>query len=104
MTPEQEAQQAQTVARIRKERTAIGRDFDECEQPEEAKDYDRLLEIVDSQAQKIAELQGRVKQYTESELREAYEMHFETAYDSPSVWQGFKDCARFLGAIKEKEG
>jgi len=68
------------------------------------KQIDALLEMVDSQAQKIAELQGRVKQYTESELREAYEMHFETAYDSPSVWQGFKDCARFLGAIKEQEG
>lgn len=134
MTAE-EAQQAETVARIRKERTAIGRDFDECEQLEEAKDYDRLLEIVDSQAQKIEAMQKQLnayslmleaagslmqKQYTEEELRAEFEdnanrdpVHAgeierftsgEYKYKITEIgWHNFMRCARFLGAIKEKE-
>ena len=59
MTPEQEAQQAQTVADIEQRHGWLVLTYDNETQPgdglEAHEDRGRLLEIVDSQAQKIAE-------------------------------------------------
>lgn len=51
----QEAQQAQTIAGIRKRHEIDSADFDLMSVDELFKDRATLLEIVDSQAQKIAE-------------------------------------------------
>lgn len=52
----QEAQQAQTIAGIRKRHEIDSADFDLMSVDELFKDRATLLEIVDSQAQKIAQL------------------------------------------------
>ena len=58
MSPEQEAQQAQTIAEIKDDvkayETVLGKN-------EHTKKYRALLEIVDSQAQKIAEQAKELK-------------------------------------------
>jgi len=43
------------------------------------------------------------KQYTKEELRECWEGQ-QAGNFNESKWRGFIECARFLGAIKKKEG
>lgn len=72
-------EQQETIDRIRKERGADGRVFDEDEQLEEAKDFDRLCAIID-------DLQSRApKQYTEQELRRWLECSNLSHADYPWV-------------------
>jgi len=118
MTPE-EAQQAETLAEIKtRHETVTPESWKYIEDGARAHDDRRkLLEIVDSQTQKIEAMQKQLnaysllteaagsliqKQYTEEDLRE-YWKGKQAGYFNESKWQGFIECARFLGAIKEKE-
>lgn len=144
MTKEQEAQQAQTLGRLRavieqtlknyRMRNVQIDDSDEglplvdmltpkgagsiacgLEEIDQITDdlIDSVIEIVDSQAQKIAELQARApKQYTEAELREGFASQYQDGLhvvengefadrEIEADFAEWVECARFLGAIKE---
>lgn len=100
MTPEQEAQQAQTVEKVRSivrgaKSAGAGTDYI-------IKRYESLLEIVDSQSRKIAELQ---RQYTEAELRAEFDKQpGSQGQRRNDYFEGWTMAFRFLRAIKEKEG
>lgn len=92
-------EERETVERIRKTRTAVDREFDEEEQLEEAKDYDRLIAIIDNLSKR------GVKKYSEEEVIEAVIKKvwisldgYNTAFKD-GVEYGIKECARFLGAL-----
>lgn len=43
---------------------------------------------------------GTPRQYTEQELREHYENCFSAETGEDNTWDGWLECARFLGALK----
>lgn len=59
-----------------------------------AADINDLLSIIDA-------LQARApKQYTEQELRENYENCLSAETGEDNTWNGWIECAKFLGALK----
>jgi hypothetical protein len=122
MTPE-EAQQAETVEGVREALKDGGyiMDWEDVAA--------KLFIIVDSQAEKIEAMQKQLnaysllteaagslmqKQYTEAELQAEFESSHSISYCIRALdggyasertaidWKGWLDCARFLGAIKER--
>lgn len=108
---EQESQQAQAIAEIKKYANSDGRG--ESMIAIRYQVVRSVVSIVDSQAQNIAELQARApKQYTEAELREGFASQYQdglhvgengefTDRQIEADFAEWVECARFLGAIKD---
>ena len=98
-------EQQEKLEKIRSARTSGGCDFEEYEDIEGTKDFERLFAIID-------DLQARApKQYTEQELNAVFESMpiadlFPPIQEEHIIgkvaWHSWKVCARFLGALKEE--
>ena len=60
-----------------------------------------IYQAAESLVRIIDDLQARApKRYTEQELREHYENCFSAETGEDNTWDGWLECARFLGALK----
>ena len=113
MTPE-EAKQAETVAETSAGlRSYIWARYRWTNAPEQ---LTSAANLIDSQSQKIEAMQKQLnayalatqaagslmqKQYTEAELREVYVDCFSEDTGEVNTWDGWIECARHFGLIKE---
>lgn len=98
-------EERETVERIRARRTANGDQFEEYEDIEGTKDFERLFAIIDNLSKR------GVKKYSEEELQELCHKRLDerTFGNDHLKWRSFEiyldgwvEFARFLGVLEEK--
>lgn len=68
--------------------------------------YNRIEAVAVEVAQSLIDIldslpKEQPRQYTERELREKYTEIFGLETGERNTWDGFYECARFIGALKE---